>query len=521
MLSRKPLVALLFVLAFGLAGCTRQAAVATAIDAPTLQTPRTQINVAQQERQAALGVRHLGEYVNGNRSGVAKNTITRNEQGQYVATQTFASYFVFDGKDERYSNASTTVLEGHAPFRFVRFEKTSNTGRGAPHHVVIARGRDGWTETTTRGEFTHVKPMKEPDYTFDDFIGQDVWLSRPHKVGDSVVLGGFEHAVRVTVTGVHADGLTFDEVDIHGNRRSGKVKGKESWSLANGAWQLRLEQADLDPRGLVGVALPSTVRIPSQLGDVRAIDSLRLRVTGKNAALIVPGPGQVVEKVDGGVLLTLSSKAPPVRATKEEIESSLEDTFDTPHQHPAVRELMQQIVGDQKLSRRETARRMIEYIEKNMPYDSDAEPNSVIDLIRDKRGVCRHFAALLTTMLRAADIPARYVTGLAGGGDDTFGMHAWTELVLEDGTWLAVDPTFGQLKTTSHIRLPQNESGDVMTFELDKLRIEIVNAGNDSSIPRYGWWLGGAVVVVIVGRAILCRENPTTHEWRSGPFRTV
>ncbi len=71
-------------------------------------------------------------------------------------------------------------------------------------------------------------------------------------------------------------------------------------------------------------------------------------------------------------------------------------------------------------------------------------------LFDSKRGFCEHFASSFVTLMRAAGIPARIVTGYQGGELNTVGnyltvrqrdAHAWAEVWLEDSGWLRVDPT--------------------------------------------------------------------------------
>ena len=67
-----------------------------------------------------------------------------------------------------------------------------------------------------------------------------------------------------------------------------------------------------------------------------------------------------------------------------------------------------------------------------------------------RSGFCEHYASAFTFLMRAADIPARVVTGYLGGEtnpvDGYFVVrqsdaHAWTEVWLADEGWVRVDPT--------------------------------------------------------------------------------
>lgn len=71
-------------------------------------------------------------------------------------------------------------------------------------------------------------------------------------------------------------------------------------------------------------------------------------------------------------------------------------------------------------------------------------------LFNTRQGYCEHFASAFVVMMRAADIPARVVTGYQGGRGNGLGdywvvrqsdAHAWAEVWLEGAGWVRVDPT--------------------------------------------------------------------------------
>lgn len=71
-------------------------------------------------------------------------------------------------------------------------------------------------------------------------------------------------------------------------------------------------------------------------------------------------------------------------------------------------------------------------------------------LFRTREGFCGHFASSFATLMRAAGIPARVVTGYQGGEWNDLGgyllvrqsdAHAWVEVWLEGSGWQRVDPT--------------------------------------------------------------------------------
>lgn len=71
-------------------------------------------------------------------------------------------------------------------------------------------------------------------------------------------------------------------------------------------------------------------------------------------------------------------------------------------------------------------------------------------LFEQKRGFCEHYSSAFVVLMRGAGIPARVVTGYAGGYRNPLGdywlvrrsdAHAWAEVWLAGRGWVRVDPT--------------------------------------------------------------------------------
>ncbi|MBI1194494.1 MAG: DUF3488 domain-containing protein [Gammaproteobacteria bacterium] len=71
-------------------------------------------------------------------------------------------------------------------------------------------------------------------------------------------------------------------------------------------------------------------------------------------------------------------------------------------------------------------------------------------LFETRRGFCEHYASAFVTLMRAAGIPSRVVTGYQGGEINPVGhylnvrqrdAHAWAEVWLPPAGWVRVDPT--------------------------------------------------------------------------------
>ena len=91
------------------------------------------------------------------------------------------------------------------------------------------------------------------------------------------------------------------------------------------------------------------------------------------------------------------------------------------------------------------------------PFHYTLQPESLGDsdtvdtlMFETREGFCEHYASALGFMLRAADIPARIVTGYLGGesGVDNeylivrqYDAHAWVQAWLPGRGWVRLDPT--------------------------------------------------------------------------------
>jgi hypothetical protein len=92
----------------------------------------------------------------------------------------------------------------------------------------------------------------------------------------------------------------------------------------------------------------------------------------------------------------------------------------------------------------ERSKLIYRYVAKNMNYDvskfeqnSFAWNDSALKSLKLKEGVCQDYVFLTLSLLRALQIPARFVEGVANDQN-----HAWVEAKV-NGDWLIMDPTWG------------------------------------------------------------------------------
>ena len=142
-----------------------------------------------------------------------------------------------------------------------------------------------------------------------------------------------------------------------------------------------------------------------------------------------------------------------------------------PDSLPRLKTLAQQFRG------LPTGRERLEAVEgwfRRQPFRYSLQPGAVADLdafLFDQQvGFCGHYASALAALMRAADVPARVVSGYQGGhvvqpmsGNPYLELrqsdaHAWVELWLEGEGWQRVDPTLWAAQTVSLPRAGTVES---------------------------------------------------------------
>jgi len=100
---------------------------------------------------------------------------------------------------------------------------------------------------------------------------------------------------------------------------------------------------------------------------------------------------------------------------------------------------------------------LLHYVDVFVEDDYEANPYSIYDILKKRKGDCSEHALFFNTLSRAAGIPTREVTGIINYQNNEFGLHAWNEVVI-DGYWYPVDPTWNYIiPPLTHIKFEQLE----------------------------------------------------------------
>ncbi|SEH16842.1 protein of unknown function [Natronorubrum sediminis] len=145
-----------------------------------------------------------------------------------------------------------------------------------------------------------------------------------------------------------------------------------------------------------------------------------------------------------------------------------------------------------------------EYLRTSNEYslDVDQPSGNVAEafLFEMNEGYCVYFATTMTQLLRAEDVPTRYVTGYTSGqevDDDEHVVrgtdaHAWVEVYFPEHGWVAFEPTPPEDRADEHTdSVEQARSDGASGVDTDSSEDEPITdddeeSGDDSSEPDHG-----------------------------------
>jgi len=163
----------------------------------------------------------------------------------------------------------------------------------------------------------------------------------------------------------------------------------------------------------------------------------------------------------------------PVR--DQRFDAFLEATPFIQSDHPRIRRLAQEIVGNEKDARK-AALRIKDWVFKSIVKEPTVSIPNALEVLQTRRGDCNEHTVLFNALARAAGIPAKTVVGvvyLRG----SFYYHAWSEVWL--GEWISLDSVLNQFPAdVTHIKFVEGEIDrqiDILQL-IGNLRIQVLEA---------------------------------------------
>ena len=235
------------------------------------------------------------------------------------------------------------------------------------------------------------------------------------------------------------------------------------------------------PAPKIDLAAMTRIKADKPLGDLDSLSSSSLRFRDVNLSRAPSDGHQTVQGTKAGWTVNLhpvradTKKASTIASAAKSKPEFLKPGLNIPCASGDFKALAKKVVGP-STNVVDSAQKIQKYVHGLM------SPNAGIGVLRDasevlktKEGVCRDYAILTATILRAANIPARLASGLVYA-QEAFYYHAWTEY-WDGKRWIGLDSTRPSGKVTAgHVKLAHGSVEEAFLFTfLDKARIQVLN----------------------------------------------
>ena len=400
------------------------------------------------------------------------------------------------GQKSEMNIGQTLWFQAKAPYRLVKADFIQNDGQTKQIIELKAAGEGLEIITVTNG-VPRKKAIKALDYNLADAMASEVWLRREPKLNAQIASHDLDlqelkldrqniKLVAIKNSLVNGVNVRFYEVEAQSERHKLKIlsrhddQGRMLSGTFAGLFELRRETEEQakNTEFSQDLFVMGMAKINRPLGPTKKIQSLIVEADAKTIEGFEEGPRQsLAEGQNGKRLIRLGKQfGKPAKATAKDIEENLEETSAYAINDPKVKELAAKSVGDAKTPE-EKVKRIVGFVHDFVQPNLMATLPNIHDLLEKKRGDCKSYALLTTTLCRAAGVPSREVSGLLYMGDDAkaFGGHAWNEVVL-NGVWVPVDASLRQTEVDAgHICLGNDSraAGNLLTT-LGRLSFRLV-----------------------------------------------
>jgi transglutaminase-like putative cysteine protease len=229
----------------------------------------------------------------------------------------------------------------------------------------------------------------------------------------------------------------------------------------------------------VDIASASRIVPDKPIENPSTIKSLTLKLTGANLPRLRNDYYQKIYRGEDGTTtitiapLTNMGTTVMISTASSQQPEFVKSALNVPAEDAEMKKLARNVLAGETDAYK-ASQKLSAYVFKIMrPNASIGVLRDAREILRTKEGVCRDYATLAATLMRAAGIPTKLVTGAVYSGDG-FYYHAWVENWVGD-RWIAFDPTLGGgLADATHIKFAEgNPEEAFITFTLDGAKIEV------------------------------------------------
>jgi hypothetical protein len=234
-------------------------------------------------------------------------------------------------------------------------------------------------------------------------------------------------------------------------------------------------------------ALLGSVPTGASLTDARRLRQAIYEIEGVTRPLPASDGIQQVTREGDTARVSVTSAPLPLtgsrlfaspEAAPEALRRYLKPTAYIGSDSPEFRALARAVLGEEKDTARAAAK-LSRFVHESIKPDASIPAlRTASDVNRDRRGVCRDYTTFFTAIARAAGLPTRQCVGLAYV-DGIFVYHAWPEVWVGEGRWVALEPTWGEpFADATHLKLAEGELTDIfhVAADIGRYRINVLSA---------------------------------------------
>jgi transglutaminase-like putative cysteine protease len=243
------------------------------------------------------------------------------------------------------------------------------------------------------------------------------------------------------------------------------------------------EKPSAPPTTPIDLADVTSIPVHPAIDDATTVSFLELSVTGHNLSALPSDDHQTVKKKGDGWDLAIhppkiaGSEGVTIQQAAKQMPQWLKPSLNIPSASPAFKKLAARVTKG-KTHVRDASLAIRQYVHHIMT------PNAGIGVLRDatevlktKEGVCRDYAVLTATLLRAANIPAKVSSGLVYY-DGRLYYHAWAD-AWDGKRWIGLDSTVPEDQISAgHVELATGSVEQAFNFTfLDKIHVNVLKVG--------------------------------------------
>lgn len=448
--------------------------------------------------RAQIGERWYGIYVLGKKVGWQRERWEERPELMCNASE-FTLKLAFLGKVSTITSREETCYALDTPFPMQSYKSTRDedgrtvtiTGSRVEEELVYEVTADKRTRTSRvpldsdllahAVGWAPVARMEEGDeihsHSFDELTAKSRWQRFTLKGREKrTLLGKQQHLYKIRIldeTGMDLDTLVNQEGVI----LEGAMGPSIRIVLEDKQTALRKDLDLLDLYSSSFVAAEGKI----DLARVTAVKRFKARLRGESPLDMANNNRQeVLEKEDLAVTLVVDSCATPAKNKTPDLKPFLVCNADIPCDAEDLVKLAGQTVGKAKKPLNK-ALALTGWVHGNFQYSLGSGGGTGAQILAARKGDCTEYSKGLITLLRAAGLPARQLSGIVLASDTppSFAYHAWVEVWIDGRGWVSMDPTWGAFPVDATHIVFDVDGGLQMAAHLGGLTLEIIDVTYD------------------------------------------